>query len=44
MMPRMSRRVDDVQKEFAEDFTVVNDNLLLCKVSYFIDKRNSDRI
>ena len=38
MMPRMSRRVDDVQKEFAEDFTVVNDNLLLCKVNYFIDK------
>ena len=31
-MPRMSRRVDDVQKEFSEDFTVVNDNLLLCKV------------
>ena len=34
MMPRMSRRVDDVQKEFAEDFTVVNGNLLLCKVGY----------
>ena len=32
MMPRMSRRVDHVQKEFAEDFTVVNGNLLLCKV------------
>ena len=44
MMPRSSRRVDDVQKEFAEDFTVVNDNLLLCKVSYLADKRNSDRI
>ena len=44
MMPRMSRRVDDVQKEFSEDFTVVNDNLLLCKVSYFIDIRNSNRI
>ena len=36
MMPRMSRRVDDVQKEFAEDFTVVNDNLLLCKVKYVV--------
>ena len=32
MMPRVSRRIDEVQKKFAEDFTVVNGNLLLCKV------------
>ena len=35
-MPRMSRRVDDVQKEFSEDFTVVNGNLLLCKVKTLV--------
>lgn len=33
MVGRMGQRKDvwDVQREFADDFTVINDSLLLCK-------------